>query len=443
MSGDQATVPSPPPPAQTERISLMVITENRVDAYLLPARGRVTIGRDPETEIRIDHHSVSRAHARLTIDTLLSIEDLGSSNGTHVAGLRATANEIVPLRFGEVFHLGVVALVVQQVHGQADDAVAPIATSRSPRPDQVMLAQVAAGDIAVLFVGETCVGKEVSVRALHQLSPRHDHPLLTLNCGALAEGLLESELFGHERCAFSGAVAAKPGLLETAAGGTVFLDEIGELPANLQVKLLRVLEEGAVRAVGGLRTRPIDVRFVAATNRDLEADVARGTFRADLYYRLAGATIEIPPLRARTAEIVPLARELAVAACKRLARPPLELSPAALEILVAYPWPGNVRELRNVIERAVLLSSGVTIEPAALPAKLTAAPRATAGAELPPAAGWWQPDAEAHEKKRIVEALAAANGHQSKAAELLGISRRTLINRLDALGVPRPRKGKS
>jgi transcriptional regulator with PAS, ATPase and Fis domain len=438
-----ATIPAPPPsPASAGRISLLVMTDDRVDAVLLPARGAVTIGRDAEADVRIDHHSVSRIHARLTVDGLITIEDLGSSNGTHVAGMRATANERVPLRFGEVFHLGLVAIVVQQMVAAADESPAVVAGA-APRPDQVMLAQVAAGDIAVLFVGETGAGKEVSVRALHQLSPRRAHPLLTLNCGALAEGLLESELFGHERGAFSGAVAAKPGLLETARGGTVFLDEIGDLPMGLQVKLLRVLEEGAVRAVGGLKSKPIDVRFVAATNRDLETAIEAGTFRADLYYRLAGVTIEIPPLRARTGEIAPLAHALVVAACKRLGRSPLAISQGALDVLVAYPWPGNVRELKNAVERAVLLTAGATIEATALPAKIVATPAASPSTTVAPATGWWQPDAAAQEKKRILDALAAAGGHQAKAAELLGMSRRTLINRLDELSIPRPRKGKS
>ena len=356
-----------------------------------------------------------------------------------------------------------------------------------------MLDRVAPSDLSVLVFGETGVGKERIAEAVHRRSKRAAHPFLVLNCAALAESLLESELFGHERGAFTGAVAAKPGLLETAQGGTVFLDEIGELPMSVQVKLLRVLEEKKVLRVGALKARPIDVRFVAATNRDLEAEVARGAFRRDLFYRLNGVSLFVPPLRERIAEIAPLARGFIAEACKRLGRlREPTLSPEVRRMLEGYPWPGNVRELRNVIERAVLLCGDGPLLPLHLPeAKLggpfasrravwsprgpgpliappqgaqpvgpalqpqarSALPQeptslastmstalAASLATSPPTPLSLKSEVEALEKARIAETLQACAGNQTEAARLLGMPRRTLVKRLADWGFPRPRK---
>jgi transcriptional regulator with PAS, ATPase and Fis domain len=276
------------------------------------------------------------------------------------------------------------------------------------------------------------------------------------HCAALAETLLESELFGHERGAFTGAIREKPGLLETADGGTVFLDEIGELPLATQVKLLRVIEERVVLRVGGLEPRPIDVRFVAATNRDLEAEIARGNFRQDLFYRLNGALLVIPPLRERPGEIVALAEGFTHNAAKQaaMARTPT-LTREALDALQRYAWPGNIRELRNVMERAVLLCGGGAITPAHLPIEKM---RVTFAGLPPPEAIDVEPPpplekeitmadlrgpGERAEKQRIVTALQQSMGNQKKAAEILGIARRTLINKLERYGIARPRKRKS
>jgi transcriptional regulator with PAS, ATPase and Fis domain len=284
-----------------------------------------------------------------------------------------------------------------------------------------------------------------------------------INCAALAETLLESELFGHERGAFTGAVKAKTGLLEAGNGGTVLLDEVGEMPLTTQAKLLRVLESREVMRVGSIETRAIDVRLVAATNRDLPSLVAAGGFRSDLYFRLNGITIRIPPLRERRDEILPLARTfLAAAALGR----PIAFTPAALTKLEAYVWPGNVRELRNVVERAVVLSGGASAIDAhhlaveamffmpsgqpAQPTPQTPLARMSAPTEPPPAMfapapgapGDLRADVEDFERKRIEQALAEAHGNQTRAAELLGISRRTLVSRLDAFGMPRPRKNR-
>jgi DNA-binding NtrC family response regulator len=238
--------------------------------------------------------------------------------------------------------------------------------------------RIARGQINVLILGETGAGKEVLARTLHELSGRPG-PFVAINCGALSETLLESELFGHEKGAFTGAAQAKPGLLETAPRGTVLLDEIGDLPTGLQVKLLRVLETREVYRVGGLKPVPLDVRFLAATHRDLLTDVAEGRFRRDLYYRVNGVTLRLPPLRERRAAIPALARRFLAEAAAAAGRPPPRLGVEAAGLLARHEWPGNVRELRAVVERAVLMTSGDEIGARAI--LLDAAPPAVADAE--------------------------------------------------------------
>ena len=319
-----------------------------------------------------------------------------------------------------------------------------------------MVDRVAASEISIVIFGETGVGKEVVAQRVHRTSPRAGKPLLTLNCAAFAESLLESELFGHERGSFTGAHQAKAGLLESASGGSVFLDEVGDMPASIQAKLLRVLEERKARRVGGLKPYAIDVRFIAATNRDLEGDVERGTFRKDLFFRLNGISFTIPPLRERSGEIAELARAFLREACRRAGVPEPALSAGVVEALRGYAWPGNVRELRNVIERAVALCGGGPIALEHLPMEKLAArfaarapgsgavarayvhPRAADGV-LPQQA--LRGAVEDFERQRIVDALEATAGNQVKAAKLLQISRRTLVKRLTAYDIPRPRKG--
>ena len=310
--------------------------------------------------------------------------------------------------------------------------------------DDATVGRIAASAINVLILGETGVGKEVMARRLHERSPRADAPLLCLNCAALTESLLESELFGFEKGAFTGASQSKPGLLESAQGGTVFLDEIGEMPMTLQAKLLRVLEQREVLRVGALKPRAIDVRFLAATNRDLEAEIVAGRFRRDLYFRLDTISVTVPPLRERVHEIEPLARAFVAEACaqsRQVAVP--EIAPAALALLTRYGWPGNIRELRNVMERAVVLCVGSVIEIEHLPAdkmapvvKLGQAPGGRAVEAL---AALYDPDPE-QERARILEALTECRGNQTQAAARLGISRRTLVTKLGQHGLPRPRK---
>jgi transcriptional regulator with PAS, ATPase and Fis domain len=282
-----------------------------------------------------------------------------------------------------------------------------------------------------LLTGESGTGKEVVARFIHRASGRKTGPLVALNCAALPEQLLESELFGHERGAFSGADANKPGLFELAHQGTIFLDEVGELDARLQVKLLRVLDGAPYYRLGGVRKVSVDVRVVAATNRDLERAVAQGRFRSDLFHRLNQFTLHVPPLRVRPADIEPLARHF-------LAEhfPDLELASSALATLRGYSWPGNIRELRNAVIQAGVMSQGgqITAQDFRLRPILSPlhSPSAGAGDYGDDSEG---PDddsgsLEVMERRMIEEALAATGGHQQKAAERLGISRRTLSRKL-------------
>jgi two-component system, NtrC family, response regulator AtoC len=585
--------------SEAGKLCLLIIGEGIYATHLLPESGTVLIGRQPGCDVVIDHLSISRRHAQLRMGPPMSIEDLGSANGTRVRGEWIKPGVATPFDASDAVDIGAMIAIVQhwikplrswrlwshgyfearlgeecaraertsesfvlaQIHCasapptvveetladllqpsdivglyapgeyevlmtetspvQAEHVVARVVSALAQRgarsrvgvacypqhgraPDSLLAAaraaatggrrvegatgalvvtdgamqqlhrvveRVAAGTISVLILGETGVGKEVLAETVHKLSPRAVHPFLRLNCAALSESLLESELFGHERGAFTGAVQAKPGLLETAQGGTVFIDEIGELPVSIQVKLLRVIETRQVLRVGALKTRPIDVRFVAATNRDLEVEIERGTFRQDLFFRLNGISLVIPPLRERVGEIAGLARGFA-AEVSRLAGEPRvpAIAPEAMAMLERYSWPGNIRELRNVIERAVLLCAGGPISLEHLPVEKMRAtmtqraagaarseplvPGSPAASSSPARADPLAPPAlprdqtvadirremDALERERILVVLNTCGGNQTEAARVLGMSRRALVNRLDAWGVARPRK---
>jgi DNA-binding NtrC family response regulator len=285
----------------------------------------------------------------------------------------------------------------------------------------------------VLITGESGTGKELVARAVHQTSDRSDGPFVAVNCGAIPENLLESELFGHARGAFTGAHTAKVGRIGLADKGTLFLDEIGELPLSLQVKLLRVLQAHEYSPVGDTRTLKADVRVVAATNIDLEDAVARGAFRQDLYYRLNVIHLQVPALRRRASDIPVLTNYFVELASRKTGRAPRPVSRAAMQLLEAYDWPGNVRELENTIERAMLLSSGERIEPSDLPAKLRGlGERAQSGAAamLPDTGIDLRAAVESFENQLIRQALDRTGWNKNRAAMLLQLNRTTLVEML-------------
>ena len=557
--------------ARSNHLQMVVFGTGTFATHALPDVPEVVIGRSSGCDVKIDDESISRRHAVLKLGEQLSIEDLGSANGTTVRGERIAPNQPTPIAVGELIALGKASIILQHrsrsvrarrlwthdyfearleeecaraersgtafavlrlrvntgapaayieetltelvresdvigTYGphdyevllpetsprEADDIVRRVEATlrgrgmrtrlihatypRDGRSAHQLLArlhvrptedaapvkrdaevivsdpqmqslhrlveQVAVSPISVLLLGETGVGKEVFAQALHRASPRASGPFVEINCAALTETLLESELFGHEKGAFTHAQAAKPGLLELADGGTLLLDEVGDMPLGIQAKLLRVLESSELRRVGGTKTKTIDVRFVAATNADLENQVAAGTFRRDLFYRLNGVTIVIPPLRERLAELEPLA-EMFIARAWTKHAPAPALAADALALMRKYSWPGNIRELKHMMERAVLLCGDGPIKTEHLPAeklRMTVMTSRRAPSDL----GFVIPPRRTpeEEQQRIVEALERCGGNQTLAARLLGISRRTLVNRLDEYQLERPRKKK-
>jgi DNA-binding NtrC family response regulator len=283
------------------------------------------------------------------------------------------------------------------------------------------------------------VGKEVLANFIHSESRRADKPFLKRNCAAMTETLLDSELFGHERGAFSGAVKANKGVIEAADGGTLFIDEVGEMSLPMQAKLLRAVGQGEITRVGSTTVAKVDVRFIAATNRDLAAEVKAGRFREDLYYRLAVFELLVPPLCERKSEIEPLVRKFLSDSAQESSRQPPDISADALAMLLHYDWPGNIRELRNVIERALALCPGSTITPEHLPQdKLGGVPMGASDGVVTPV-GPESSEELVAERREVEAALEKCAGNQKRAAELLGISRGTLVNRLKQFKIPRPR----
>jgi DNA-binding NtrC family response regulator len=304
--------------------------------------------------------------------------------------------------------------------------------------------QAAQAPLSVLVLGETGTGKDVLAREIHRRSPRRDAPFVALNCAALSPSLVESELFGHAKGAYTSADQAQPGPFEVAHGGTIFLDEIGELAPAIQVKLLRVLEERMVRRVGEREEREVDVRFIAATNIDIEREIENGGFRQDLFFRLNGITLEIPALRERRAEVVPLAEQFAEMACRVLARPTVTIREDTVALLERYQWPGNVRELKNAVDRAVALCRGNEIEARHLPAKLrgngAAAPEAARDGAPPTPSHQVQEGIAEAERQAMRDALAQCGGNATRAAKLLDWSRRKFVERMGRFGISGPRK---
>ncbi|MBP1636415.1 MAG: Response regulator containing CheY-like receiver, AAA-type ATPase, and DNA-binding domain [Acidobacteria bacterium] len=356
---------------------------------------------------------------------------------TAIDAVRAGAFDYI----SKPFDIGEVKDTVERALAQSEagaERPAPLPDVRPPgligrtAPMLAVYKQIAhAADSAapVLVAGESGTGKELVARAVHAYGRRAGRPFVPVNCGAITETLLESELFGHARGSFTGAVSERKGIFEQAHGGTVFLDEIGETSPALQVKLLRVLEEGEVRPVGASRPQRVDARIVAATNVDLEKEVARGRFRQDLYYRLSVIVIQVPPLRDRRPDIPLLVADFLQKACGRAGRR-VEVTPEAVTALTAYSWPGNVRELENTIERLVLFSRGSVVDVPDLPPPLQAA-RPDIGEQLFEGL----PALEEIERRYLLHVLERVGGNRTRAAEVMGIDRRTLYRMAERFGI--------
>ncbi len=413
------------------------------------ARRLVRIGKGPENDLVVADPYASVAHCVITqLGNRFFVRDLHSTNGTWVDDRQVVEAELAP---GSTLRVGRTRLAFESetvgplaVEPVADtDCEELIGRSAAMRRLFALIRRVAPTDSTILVTGETGTGKELVARALHALSPRRGGPFVAVNCGALAAEVVESELFGHERGAFTGAVGRRAGAFETASGGTLVLDEIAELPPALQPKLLRVIEARAVTRVGASLEVPVDVRLVAATHRDLEAEVRAGRFREDLFYRLHVIPLAVPPLRERLEDLPLLAARLLERQSGADRR--LGLTPAALARLAAHDWPGNVRELRNVLERAALLAAGPRLEPEHLQFARIGLGTATgergpstpgASGDAPPAAGPAR-RIDAVEREAILAALEATGWNKRAAARELGIAKSTLHEKIRKWGLPR------
>jgi two-component system, NtrC family, response regulator AtoC len=452
---------APSRPLSDEPLVAIVSTASGGLIVPVPERSPFILGRGADCELSITDGTVSRRHLRISIGNDLRVEDLASANGTFYEGERLNPYEEKVIDLGRALTVGSVTVFLHA----AQAVVAPgrsagpgvlftppvieVVRDESSRRIYAMIPAIAPSPLSVLVLGETGVGKEVYADAIHRASRRAHKPFVKLNCAALPESILEGELFGYERGAFSGAVVARPGLFESAHGGTIFLDEVGELPLHTQAKLLRVLESGEVLRLGARTPSKIDVRFIAATNRDLRVAMAKGELRSDLFYRLEGIRVEVPPLRSRPADIVALAEFFLARLAGRMGLVAPQLTAGAREVLVDYAWPGNVRELRNTVERALVMNPEaefLTESDLVLHAPESIRPpppSSTMQATVPPAAleaASLRSSLDEVEERAIREALAQTNGNQSAAARQLGIGRHALIKRIESYGIGRPRK---
>jgi transcriptional regulator with GAF, ATPase, and Fis domain len=451
----------------------LIVRDARGAATEVELADETTVGRENGNSIVLADPEVSRRHAviRRDGDGRCLVTDLASANGTYLNGRRLVVPAI--LRGGDVIAVGSTKLTF--VAEGADDADADrtsgdgestsvrvtveegvlIGDSRAMHEVFDLVRKASASDLAVLIEGETGTGKELVARGIHASSRRVADPFLALNCAAMSEALLESELFGHCKGAFTGATHDRAGLFEAADGGTVFLDEIGEMPTAMQAKLLRALESFEITRVGESRPRRVDFRLLSATNRDLAAEAERGAFRSDLYYRIAAFPIRLPALRDRPEDIPPIAEALLGAACRRAGKRATRIEPDAMAALTRFHWPGNVRELKNEIERAVAVAAeGETIGLRLLSARLTssraraASPGAApggGGARSADVGGGAREDAGEpgelrsrtadFERQEILAVLERHGGKKGPAARELGLTYQGLVKKMRRLGL--------
>jgi DNA-binding NtrC family response regulator len=408
-------------------IDLVVVEGADRGARAAVGPGITRVGTSASNHLRLRDRAVSRVHCELRLlDRAVQIVDAGSTNGTFAEGVRIADASLAP---GSVFRVGTTAIRIEAANAPTRVPVSSrdhfgglLGSSVAMKRVYAVLERLAATDTTALIHGETGTGKELAARAVHEASRRARGPFVTVDCGAIAETLIESELFGHVRGAFSGAHAERRGLFEEAHGGTLFLDEIAELPLSLQPKLLRVLEAREVRRLGANAGRPIDVRVLAATHRSLAQSVNEGAFREDLYYRLAVVEVELPPLRAHREDLVTIARRFH----ERFSGSEGPLPDALVRAIGARSWTGNVRELRNFIERSVTLGALAEHPPTQAPSSLAAASAADAMVPvhlpLKEARVAWMDQFE----RRYAEALLRrTGGNVTRAAEIAGVHRRT------------------
>ena len=446
------------------RLSVTISNGMTVEVRLGPKE--VKIGRGHEADLQLPDRSVSRLHAKVfRVGRQYFLADLRSRNGTHADGKRITQLALEDGRMFQVgpfrihFHRPVSGFPAGEEPTVSPGTATAITDSFEPEPVRVTkrvdahavpdqapfgliggsahvrklvatIRRVAASDVPVLIEGETGSGKELVARGIHDASARRERPFIVVNCGAISPELIESELFGHEKGAFTGATAQRKGAFELANSGTIFLDEIGELPLALQPKLLRALEQKEVKRVGGNDLLVADVRILAATNRNLREEIARKMFREDLYFRIGAITVPIPPLRDRREDVTPIARHF-LSGMRRPASGPLPvLSPAALDVLISHDWPGNVRELRNAIQRAVVMTENGELTGPDF-SFLRQAAKPGADAESPSGLSRW----EQAERTNILGELARQMGNKTKAARELGIAKSTLFEKLKRSGI--------
>jgi DNA-binding NtrC family response regulator len=445
---------------------LSVTISNGMTVEVRLGQKEVKIGRGHEADLQLPDPSVSRLHAKVfRVGQQYFLADLRSRNGTHADGKRITQLSLEDGRMFQVgpfrihFHRpasgtsageaptvppGMASAVTGSVEAEPARASkrteGPTAAVEAPfgliggsahvRKLVATIRRVAASDVPVLIEGETGSGKELVARGIHDASVRRERPFIVVNCGAISPELIESELFGHEKGAFTGATAQRKGAFELANSGTIFLDEIGELPVSLQPKLLRVLEQKEIKRVGGNDLLAADVRILAATNRNLREEIARKTFREDLYFRVGAITVPVPPLRDRREDVAPIARHFLSGMGGPASGPLPILSPDALDALISHDWPGNVRELRNAVQRAVVMAESGELTGHDFSFLCQAATPGT-DTEKPSGLSRW----DQAERTNILGELARQLGNKTKTARELGIAKSTLFEKLKKYGI--------